>query len=68
MEMTFLPTSTPTFLHHADHIALLLGRVGSDDEVRPAQDIDVQRMVFQHESVIDQLADSCARRACGWTW
>ena len=35
---------------------------GADDEVGAAQHEDVQGMVFQHEGVIDQLANLAARR------
>ena len=55
--MTFLPTSTPTFSITPDDVALLRRRLRADDEVRAAQDVDVQRVVLQHEGVIDQFAD-----------
>ena len=45
------------------HDVALLGRgFGPDDEVGAAQHEDVQGMVFQHEGVIDQLANLAARR------
>ena len=45
----------------ADDVALRGRGFGADDEVRPAQHEDVQGVVFQHEGVIDQLADLAAR-------
>ena len=38
------------------------GASGPDDEVRSAQHEEVQGVVFQHEGVIDQLANLAARR------
>ena len=48
--------------NHAHDVALLGRRFGPDDEVGAAQHEDVQGMVFQHEGVIDQLANLAARR------
>ena len=45
---------TPTMLRCSG------GRFGADDEVGAAQDEHVQRMVFEHEGVIDQLANLAA--------
>ena len=47
---------------HADDVALRGRGLGTDDEVRPAQDEDVQGVVLQHEGVVDQLADLPAGR------
>ena len=55
---------------HADDVALGLGRVRADDEIRAAEDVDVQRVVLEHERVVDELADllrgrRAARRGTG---
>ena len=47
---------------HAHDVALLGRGFGADDEVGSAQHEDVQGVVFEHEGVIDQLADLPARR------
>ena len=47
---------------HADDVALRRRRFRSDDEIRSAQDEHVQRVVLQHEGVVDQFADLPARR------
>src|ERR1017187_7807255 len=46
----------------ADDIALLGRSFRADNEVGAAQDEEVQRVVFERESVIDQLADLAGRR------
>ena len=46
----------------ADDVALLGRGFGADDEVGAAQHEEVERMVFQHEGVIDQFANLAARR------
>jgi hypothetical protein len=46
----------------ADDVALLGRGLGADDKVGSAQDEDVQGVVFEHEGVIDQLADLASRR------
>ena len=38
------------------------GAVGPDDEVRPAQEIEVQRVVLEHEQVVEELAELVGRR------
>ena len=57
MEMTFLPTSTPTFCTTPTTLRCSGGACGPDNEVRAAEDIDMQRMVLQHKRVIDQFAN-----------
>ena len=52
----------PDLLDHPDDIALRGRRLGSDDKVGSAEDKDMQGMVFEHEGVIDQLAELAARR------
>ena len=42
---------------HADDVALLRGRFRSDDEIRPAQHKYMQRVILEHERVVDQFAD-----------
>ena len=47
---------------HADDVALLGRGFGADDEIGAAQHEEVQGVVFEHEGVIDQLANLAARR------
>ncbi len=42
---------------HAEHVALGGGRCRTDHEVRPAQEVEVQRVVLDHERGVDQFAD-----------
>ena len=53
----FLAHFDPDLLDHAHHVALLRRRLRSDNEVRAAQDVDVQGMVLHDEGVIDQFAN-----------
>jgi hypothetical protein len=41
----------------AQHVALGGGRGRSDDEIRAAEKVEVQRVVLGHEGRVDQLAD-----------
>ncbi len=59
----FLADFYADLLDHAHDVALLRRGFGADDEVGAAQDVDVQGVVFQHEGVIDQLADLAAAEA-----
>ena len=60
--MTFLPASTPTLPMTPTMLRCSGGRFGADDEVGSAQDEEVQGVVFEHEGVIDQLANLAAGR------
>ena len=52
----------PDLLDHADDVALLGGASGPTMKSGPPSTIDVQGVVFEHEGVIDQLADLAAGR------
>ncbi len=41
----------------AEDVALRGRRLGSDNEIRTAQEIEVQRVVLHHERAVDQFAD-----------
>ena len=60
--MTLLAHFDAHLLDDADNIAFLRGRVRSDDEIRSAQDVNMQRVVLHHECVIDQFANETGGR------
>ncbi len=62
MAMTFLPASTPTLPITPTILRCRGGRFGADNEVGSAQHEEMQRVVLEHERVIDQLANLPARR------
>jgi len=46
---------------HAQDVALGSGSIGPDDEIRPAEKKEVDVMIFDHKSAIDQLAEQPCR-------
>ena len=54
--------SRPHLAHHAQDVALGLGRVGADDKVGPAQGVKVGGVVGDKKGRVHQLAQLFARR------
>ena len=50
------------FLHHAEDVPLGRRGVGTDDEVGPAQGVEVRRVVGGVEDAVEQLAELLGRR------
>ena len=77
MEMTFLPTSTPTFWITPHDVPQGLGSVRPHGaEVRSPKDVDVEGVILQHEGVVDENsriflrsrdASACGGRPAPWS-
>ena len=59
---TLPATSMPTFLTTPRMFRSAAGAVGADDEVRPAQGVEVRRVVGGVEDAVEQLAELLGRR------
>ena len=58
----FLADLDADLAEDAENVALGLRGVGPDDEIGPAEEVEVQGVVFDHEGVVDQFADFLAGR------
>jgi len=52
----------PDLAQHAQDVASGLGGIGTDHEIGPAQEKEMQGVILNHEGVVDQLADGAGGR------